>query len=588
MKNTRSELQFDTTAPARAGIALPVTMMVMLAVTALNTGALMMGANHILVSRYYERESLLGDAARAGVELARAKLNGDPSLYPDSGYTALESSAPVLDVSGSPIPGVHRWLYAGPTGVTSGQYGVFGSILAVVRDGGGGVAVRRLQVFQESFAKYAYFTDVEPSNISFGGGDQIFGPVHTNDYLKIYSSGATFHSSTRTAKTVNGAAYGTFVQGYEEGVAPIAMPQTADLLKLQTQAAMGNTTFVGNGLGGAGEATLRIEFIAVDLNGDGQTTGDDEGFMRVYRSDDSKWVVGYVPSAGMRSSENCGHYHADESFVVAADHPWGGLDSWQVSLSSAGKRCYLGGADSISGGFVADDGVGEWVPWTGPVSPLLAGRPDAGYLFPITRALNPSFKGVVFVDGKVAISGTLRGRVTVAATNDIIVADDIRYATDPGLGTCVDILGMFSGDDVTVSNNTLNAPTRPASGMSYYTYDDTKDEFIHGVALPLDQFKVDGYSSGSRQAQPCEGKVHGRGCLYLTGGIIQRTRGAVGTIWSVGGTGYVKRYAYDPCAATQPPPYFPTTGHFNRGQYYEVDPVGFSVDQYYALLSPGG
>ena len=73
--------------------------------------------------------------------------------------------------------------------------------------------------------------------------------------------------------------------------------------------------------------------------------------------------------------------------------------------------------------------------------------------------------------------------------------------------------------------------------------------------------------------------------MYLTGGIIQRTRGAVGTIQSPGGTGYVKRYAYDRCGATSPPPYFPTTGHFVRGQRYWVDPVGFDPAAYYALLS---
>ncbi len=36
----------------------------------------------------------------------------------------------------------------------------------------------------------------------------------------------------------------------------------------------------------------------------------------------------------------------------------------------------------------------------------------------------------------------------------------------------------------------------------------------------------------------------------------------------------------------QPAPYFPTTGHFARGHYYEVDPVGFDVAQYYQMLTP--
>src|SRR5690606_13613750 len=131
-------------------------------------------------------------------------LNGDPDQYPDTGYVVLESAATVLDGLGNELPGVQRWLYAGPSGITSGEYGIYGSVVSVVRDGGGGVAIRRAQLFQESFARFAYFTDIEPSNIYFGGGDQIFGPLHTNDILKVHSTGATFHAEVRTAKTVSG------------------------------------------------------------------------------------------------------------------------------------------------------------------------------------------------------------------------------------------------------------------------------------------------------------------------------------------------------------------------------------------------
>jgi hypothetical protein len=163
----------------------------------------------------------------------------------------------------------------------------------------------------------------------------------------------------------------------------------------------------------------------------------------------------------------------------------------------------------------------------------------------------------------------------------------VTYASDPGLGTCVDILGLFSGDDVIVADNTLNAPQRPATGQNRFTYDDTKDEFIHGVVLALGVFTVENYASGSERDERCEGSLWGRGCLYLTGGIIQNVRGAVGTISSPGGTGYVKRYSYDKCGATSPPPYFPTTGHFVRGQRYSVDPTGFDISAYFNLLTAG-
>ena len=568
----------------RGGFALITVMLVVVIVALLATSAAVIGSAHTLGNRYYDRQSQLDAVALEGLELARAQINGNKNIYPDDGYVVLEDGVQVLDGDGNAIPGVQRWTYTGPTGATSGQYGVFGSIVSVARDAGGGSVVRRAQVFQESFAKYAYFTDVEPSNISFGGGDQIFGPVHTNSDLKIYSSGATFHDEAKTAQRVVGAGYGTFKKGYVERAARIDMPATAELTKLQSQAAAGNTAFSTSSPSGTGEAYLRIEFIAIDTDGDGSLTGENEGFFRVYRSNDARWLSGDSPSSGIRYAEHCGHYHGS-TFVSARDHPNNGPDSWVAALSNNTKRCYLGGSDSIFGGFTPNDGNGSWVQWPGAVHPSVAGRPDAQYLFPLSRALNPSFKGVIYVDGKVLVSGVLRGRVTLASTREIIIGDDITYASDPGLGTCADILGLFSGGDVVVADNNLNAPQRPAGGSNYFTYDDTKDEFVHAVVLALDVFTVEDYAGGDTRAERCEGDLWGRGCLYLTGGIIQTTRGAVGTIWGVGGTGYVKRYSYDRCGATAPPPYFPTTGHFTRGQTYWVDPAGFNVASYFDMLT---
>ena len=55
---------------------------------------------------------------------------------------------------------------------------------------------------------------------------------------------------------------------------------------------------------------------------------------------------------------------------------------------------------------------------------------------------------------------------------------------------------------------------------------------------------------------------------------------------TTGGTGYVKRYAYDECSFQTPPPYFPTTGRFKRNRYYELDPVGFNVATFFRSLTP--
>jgi hypothetical protein len=331
--------------------------------------------------------------------------------------------------------------------------------------------------------------------------------------------------------------------------------------------------------------------VAIDLDGDGLTNGSNEGFIKVYQSSDEAWLSASRPtntstSVFLRDEDNCGHATASHGgvFVNAAAHPLEPSgDSWADALKSATRRCYLGGDSALNNAFVANDGKGQWLAWPGAVSPLVAGRPDAQYLFPITRALNPNFKGVIFVDGKVVISGVLRGRVTVAATSEIIIGDDVTYATDPAAGTCNDILGVFSGVDIVVADNTVNAPIRATSSTTYYSFDETRDEFVHGVMLALDNFTVENYSSGATNSEDCGTTDWGRGCLYLTGGIIQKQRGAVGT---TSGTGNLKRYSYDQCAFTNPPPYFPTTGVFARGRYYEIDPVGFDVDALFTMLTP--
>ena len=62
-------------------------------------------------------------------------------------------------------------------------------------------------------------------------------------------------------------------------------------------------------------------------------------------------------------------------------------------------------------------------------------------------------------------------------------------------------------------------------------------------------------------------------------GSSSRKRGAVGL---TSGEGYIKRYQYDACGATDPPPYYPTTGVFIKNRFYELDPTRFNVAGWYA------
>ena len=66
--------------------------------------------------------------------------------------------------------------------------------------------VRRLELSQESFAKFAYWTNSENNasggTIVFANGDALWGPVWSNDTITIGAGGATFHDDVGTAAPV--------------------------------------------------------------------------------------------------------------------------------------------------------------------------------------------------------------------------------------------------------------------------------------------------------------------------------------------------------------------------------------------------
>jgi hypothetical protein len=568
----------------REGMALALVLMLIVVTATLTAGAAMLGTNSHLMTQYKERQGRLQAVADAGLEEGRARLNGDSALYPDSNFVVVENGVPVFNAGGDTVPGVVRFTYAGPIGLTTGQYGVYGSVVSVAQAANGDRVIRREEIMQESFARFAYFTNDE-GTIGFGGGDQIFGPVHSNDDILIYNSGATFNGPVTTARQITGRQYGTYNSGYREGAARIPMPRTADLNRLRGYAQQGGTALVGSTAGTADQASIIIEFLTVDLNGDGDGTDDDEGFMRVYQATDLAYAMADLPAGGITTSRNCGHFHTATDFVAADDHPSGGHNA-STAITSGG-RCFPGGHPVLfDGTFNANTpgGGGAYAAWAGNVDARViaaVGGTEATYLWPLSRQINPNFKGVIFVDGKVAIHGVLRSRITLAATDNIVILDDMTYSVNPGLQTCSDILGLFSGTDIVIADNLINTPYSYSS--AWRRFDDTRDEFLHGVVLALSNFRVENHNAGPTSAEPCGSISWGRGCLFLTGGVIQENRGPVGL---TSGTGYLKRYSYDQCAFTDPPPYFPTTGRFIKQRVFTVDPVGFTPAALFDLLTP--
>jgi len=652
---------------ARRGVALFISMFFVAGIGALALSAIYLTANATLLSKTYEKEDDLKYMSEAALAIGKAELNFNPAALPNTSYVALMTNKTLKTADNQNVPGITVNLWAGPSGSTSGQFGRFASIVAQAVDANGTSFVRRLELTQESFAKFAYWTNSENNaaggTIVFANNDALWGPVWSNDTINIASSGANFHDDVGTAAPlIVGASYGTFAKGYQVKQKKISLPTLTTLSSLSPLATASGYNFTTAYTGDASGVLMRIEFLSIDLNGDHDSTDTDEGFFRVYKAtSNNDWLRADWPGTETALPDptkliNCGDWHAvagsaDLKFfpfsvhVHAVDGHGNTINNWFDTVTAGGMnggvnpanvtsahaegdsltasddkltgilkhanaRCYLGGdphlvavarttglgytVDKIHKGgddttFTATDQYGAWQTWGGSVpAPITAlHRPDASYLYPLYRGYNTNTKGVIYVSGTVGISGVLRGDITLYTPHSVVYLDDVRYANDPANGVCIDILGTISGENSYVAYNSINSPPPikvSSTPNQYRSFDDTPSLDLHDVVMALGtSFSVEHYDQGPQSAITCGTTTSGRGCLNLTGGLIQNNRGAVGL---TSGEGYIKRYSYDRCAVSNPPPYFPTTGRFLDNRYYEYDPVKFNVTSLFKSLVP--
>ena len=622
------------------GLALFLVLLLMVVVASLATGAIMLSGNASLIGRFHAKEAEMRASADAGLEWARDALNGTPALAPVVGFTTLQDAQPVRDALGATIPGYTRSIYAGRSGATTRQFGVYASVISRIDDNAGrAVVVRRAELAQQSFAQFARFDDVTTSSVVFARGIQVFGPIHTNGILYVGSTAPRpiFWGPATTASTINSVGNGDWRAGWRQNVPRINMPTPADLATLSGYAATGNLTVVGGALGTTVyNPGTRIEFVAVDVNSDGDYTDENEGFIRVYRGvDNAANTLNYVTARRWNAasstdpninSPNCGDA-AGGTFVPAVSHTTAVnpvahrhntaslLANQRASLNEPSRRCYLGGDPRLTGGFVATTpapfAYGTWVKWPGygagnaaavlqgkNVHPQNGGGTTGGagglsdYLWPINRPFNPNFKGVIYVDGSAGVSGVVRSQVTVASTGNILLADDLTYVTTPGsVPDCdqsgvvfADILGLLTPQFFVIEDNNVNSPFRAGSTAGTYggylnQYDESADETVHAAVLTLNSVLSEDITSGATNRETCAGSTVGRGCFNMVGAAIQGVNAAR---MSSAGYGWNPQWTYDRCDMIKPPPYFPTTGRYFKNRYYEIDPVGFTVAGWFA------
>jgi hypothetical protein len=229
--------QFSKTARIRRGSALILVLIMTLSLAGLAMSAIYLSSSAGLLSRYYDRERNFRYAAEAAIALGKSRLqSGDTSLHlPDDTAKTLLSAASLTDASGAVIPNVLVNLYGGYTGDTVGIFGQFATLLAQAYDAGGTRMVRRLDLTQESFAKFAMFTNTWPGGLSYGSGEFIKGRSHSNQGWGSSGTPPPTYYDTVSAHTTF-AGTGTFTYPPMPGMPVIPMPTIAKLAALGTYA----------------------------------------------------------------------------------------------------------------------------------------------------------------------------------------------------------------------------------------------------------------------------------------------------------------------------------------------------------------
>ncbi len=166
--------------------------------------------------------------------------------------------------------------------------------------------------------------------------------------------------------------------------------------------------------------------------------------------------------------------------------------------------------------------------------------------------------------GIALVEGTLKGRVTVAAENNIMVTNNLTYSSGTS-DSGTDSLGLIAANSVMVYHP-IDC-TRTASGVCSDGTNRTgtmTDVTIHAAILSLQHsFTVESYQIGAQL-----------GTLTVFGSISQKYRGPVGT-FNGDRTGYTKNYSYDDKLRFAPPPYYldPVSASYRQGAFAEVAPL---------------
>lgn len=398
-----------------------------------------------------------------------------------------------------------------------------------------------------NFAQYAYFSDEEkfPNNtaiplsssyagdaIWFTGSDTFGGRVHSNSQLHIVDVPDFYGKVTSTAETID-----FYHKNYN--------PDGSD--------------FPTDGRGFMGDYQLEVDKINLPLYRNISDLDDKDSLQRIaggsWKKENfpSESKV-YIPHITIGSTKN----------ATGGIYIKGNVNSINLDIDSNSNS-----RTTVTQGSSSTEIISVTEPFNLPPGSKLNNANAGGHTISANTTLTKepgkniytSYEGlpngVLFVDG--AINGLKgsnhKGKMTVVSTQSITITDSIIYNDrdkskalfDDDIEAIEDSLGLIAVKDVKI------APSAPHNIE------------IDAIIMALNtSFFYEGY------------KDYLKGDLALLGGLIQKQRGPVGQHSSGKKTkGYSKLYYYDTRMASPAsgylPPYFPTTGKYEKIWWKEAD-----------------
>ncbi|KPG86988.1 hypothetical protein [Frigoribacterium sp. RIT-PI-h] len=426
---------------------------------------------------------------------------------------------------------------------------------------------------QKGFIDYLYFTDIESQDplltgstnknctkkawesrtqadkcgeISFSGGDTIYGPAHSNDTMRVCS--ATFKESVSTANPTPGKSYakvdsnGTACSGQvfdkerargagPDQVASVTMPDTnSDKIRetrtdLPTEVPRPGCLYTGPTdivFSADGKMTVKSPNSKMTrISNDAATKGT---------ADADCGLPGTAPGQ-LGSPAGATISVPANNLIYVQDIPVPSTGGAAQNVNAAASKADLTETSCD------DNHVGYPISKESVPTSATAGGPGKGACAYGARS------------GDVFVKGTFQGQLTIAAKNYLYVTGDLVYSAT---NASTNILGLASDGVAWVWN--------PVDGKGKSLLGDTDREVDAAIISVQHSFLVQNYASGGD-----------RGTLTVKGSITQAYRGVVRN----GSNGYIKAYAYDTRLRYLAPPKFlsPVTTSYGVTTQTEVKPA---------------